>query len=417
MKVVSAMNILVFADLVGNGGTEQAFRVLVDELMQDNHYVQLITSRPTPGYNHVLIPEAFSENPLLWTPHIVTGKIMQVLAGRNFDVVVYGLMFNYGVVRIVQRHKIPALRYLHVTSSVCPNNQKYRFGQKKVCTENFGVHCVVQRRRRGCDFDGGLKQYSLLGFMRSLVMNYASRYWDSKLDKIIANSEYVQTLYVQCGYPQHKLALSYPPNRFLGVHTEPLVTPNTPVVLFSGRLEEVKGLKEVQQILTRLPQNAELHIAGVGGKVEELLRFATDNGLRNKLVCLGFIDDARLKEELQSATVCVVPSHLPETYGLSGAEAIALGTPVVAYDVGGVSEWLVNHIQGRLVPPESPDKFVEAVLEVLACPWRVDRDAHVITPGRRYVSEFYQQLSAVQKTRGDDRHEISAAGVYHSQQL
>ncbi|KPV39323.1 glycosyltransferase family 4 protein [Alicyclobacillus ferrooxydans] len=406
------MNILMFADLVGTGGTEQAFRVLVNELMKDGHKVTLIASRPTPGYTHVVIPQAFADNPFPFVAKTLQKGIQTILDANKFDVLVYGLMFNYGLIRFARRYGIPAIRYLHVASCVCPNNQKYRFGVSSVCNEAFGLHCVVHRKARGCHFDGGRKQYSFLGFLRSLMTNYAARYWDSRLDRIVANSEYVRFLYIQSGYPKDRLVLSYPPNRFLGMGTAKNVSKEK-FVLYSGRIEGVKGLSELQQILAQLPENVKLHVAGVGGQVDELQQFAQKRNLKHKLVYLGFLQDIELKEQLELATVCVMPSHLPETYGLSGAEAIALGTPVVAYDVGGVREWLVSDQHGKLVSPESSEKFVSSVLEILGAPWRVHQDSTVVSSGRRYVNEFYQYVHTLLNERGETQHGNATVRLHH----
>ena len=45
----------------------------------------------------------------------------------------------------------------------------------------------------------------------------------------------------------------------------------------------------------------------------------------------------------------VVPSTWPEPFGMVGIEAMAYGKPVIAFDVGGISEWLKDGETGFLV--------------------------------------------------------------------
>ena len=62
--------------------------------------------------------------------------------------------------------------------------------------------------------------------------------------------------------------------------------------------------------------------------------------------------------------VFVLPS-LSEGMGLSIMEAMAAGLPVVATEVGGVPELVVDGRTGLLVPPKDPDALAEAILECI----------------------------------------------------
>jgi glycosyltransferase involved in cell wall biosynthesis len=67
--------------------------------------------------------------------------------------------------------------------------------------------------------------------------------------------------------------------------------------------------------------------------------------------------------------VFVLPSHME---GMSNAllEAMAAGRPVVATDVGGNAEVVVDGVTGRLVPPREPGRLAAAMLELLNDPAR-----------------------------------------------
>jgi glycosyltransferase involved in cell wall biosynthesis len=70
------------------------------------------------------------------------------------------------------------------------------------------------------------------------------------------------------------------------------------------------------------------------------------------------------------ASVVVVPSIFPEPFGLVAAEAMSVGTPVVASAVGGLPEVLGHGDAGVLVPPDDPVSLRSAVAELLADPGR-----------------------------------------------
>jgi D-inositol-3-phosphate glycosyltransferase len=63
--------------------------------------------------------------------------------------------------------------------------------------------------------------------------------------------------------------------------------------------------------------------------------------------------------------VLVAPSH-QEPFGTVLAEAMAVGTPVVATRVGGMAEVVQDGVTGRLVEPGDPVALAEAVREVLS---------------------------------------------------
>ena len=61
---------------------------------------------------------------------------------------------------------------------------------------------------------------------------------------------------------------------------------------------------------------------------------------------LGWLDRRRLSAAYRRAAVLVMPSRWQEPFGIVGREALTLGTPVAAWDSGGVREW---HPGGELL--------------------------------------------------------------------
>ena len=69
-------------------------------------------------------------------------------------------------------------------------------------------------------------------------------------------------------------------------------------------------------------------------------------------------------EALARASVCVVTSK-NEAFGYVGAEAQAVGTPVVASEVDGIVEVVLDGETGFLVPPEDAAAFAEKIKVLL----------------------------------------------------
>jgi glycosyltransferase involved in cell wall biosynthesis len=107
-----------------------------------------------------------------------------------------------------------------------------------------------------------------------------------------------------------------------------------PHVLFVGRLSEEKGVLELLEAARGLP----LVVVG-------------DGPLRARVpVAIGFVPRAELGAYLDRAAVVVCPSRR-EGYGVVAREAMAHGRPVVATNVGGLPEAVVDGETGLLVPP------------------------------------------------------------------
>jgi glycosyltransferase involved in cell wall biosynthesis len=88
----------------------------------------------------------------------------------------------------------------------------------------------------------------------------------------------------------------------------------------------------------------------------------------------GWLEGEPRDAVLRSATIAAVPSVWPEPFGLAGLDAGAFGVPAIAFDVGGITEWLTHDVNGILVPPPvSPTRFGDALADALADPARLER--------------------------------------------
>ena len=75
---------------------------------------------------------------------------------------------------------------------------------------------------------------------------------------------------------------------------------------------------------------------------------------------------------LKSSTLLIVPSRM-ESIPQVIKEAFYLKIPVIATNVGGISEMIENKKNGILIPPENPDKMIEAINDLLTNSLLVDK--------------------------------------------
>jgi glycosyltransferase involved in cell wall biosynthesis len=146
-----------------------------------------------------------------------------------------------------------------------------------------------------------------------------------------------------------------------------------PVVALVGRLDPVKGHAELLEVL---PAVRRRHPGVRALLIGEAAPVAAVRGLEDRLAALGLSEAVKITgwredavELLAGADAVVVPTMRDaegfgrEGFGLVAAEAMAVGTPVVAYADGALPEVLGEC--ARLVPPGDRAALADALVDVL----------------------------------------------------
>ncbi len=134
-----------------------------------------------------------------------------------------------------------------------------------------------------------------------------------------------------------------------------------------SRLEQGKGqdilIRALSFIRKQVP-TAELHIVGTGAFEPELRALVSQLGLSAAVQFRGQVPDALA--EMAAARVCVFPSVWElEGFGLTVIEAMAVGTPVVAFKQGPVPEILTDGETGLLAAEQTPEVLAAAIVTLL----------------------------------------------------
>lgn len=137
------------------------------------------------------------------------------------------------------------------------------------------------------------------------------------------------------------------------------------IVCFVGKISTHKGvdvlLQAAEMYEKNIPNIATLLI-GAGTELDAFVRMARKRGLQ-RVRFVGPLPHEYAIRAMAKANVVVVPS-LSEPFGLTAIEALTMKVPVIASDVGGLSEF-VTLGGGMLVPPGSPDELGAAILRIL----------------------------------------------------
>jgi glycosyltransferase involved in cell wall biosynthesis len=136
-----------------------------------------------------------------------------------------------------------------------------------------------------------------------------------------------------------------------------------------GRVSEEKGfdiaLKAMSLLKQQLP-HAYFLILGDGDPRASLETEAKRLEIQDRFFILGFNNHPL--QFLQELDVFVLPSRL-EAFGLALVEAMSIGLPCIAADVGGTKE-ILDETAGILIPPEDPDALADAMLRMASASFR-----------------------------------------------
>jgi D-inositol-3-phosphate glycosyltransferase len=144
---------------------------------------------------------------------------------------------------------------------------------------------------------------------------------------------------------------------------------NRIIAVFVGRLSREKGIVDLLHAWARAAPSALLVVVGPdmpghpwdeGPRVRAL---AATDGLAGRVLLFGASSDTALL--YRAADLAVVPSHW-ESFGISAAEAMASGLPVVASAVGGLTDYVIDGENGRLVPRQNIEALAAAIDEIVA---------------------------------------------------
>jgi glycosyltransferase involved in cell wall biosynthesis len=375
----------------GGGGVETYLANLSTALQGRGHDVALLYANPPNETGPTMIgaPDSWS------VAELGLGRALERVRSWRADVT-----FSHNMGRLDVDEALaaagPVVKMMHGYFGTCVSGQKaHLFPASRACSRLCGPACLALYLPRRCGRIDPLE----------MISNYR---WAARQRALFAK---YRSLVVASGHLRAEyLAHGVPPDRVHGIplfattETPPPVTAASRVdIAFVGRLTALKGpaiLIDAARIASRrLGRTLSVTFAGEGPERAALQALALD-GLID-VTASGWLDVRARTGLLARTHLLAVPSVWPEPFGLVGLEAGALGVPAVAFDTGGISEWLTDDVNGRLVRPAGdPRALGDAIAAVLADPATLARlSAGALEVARRLdVEAHVSKIEAVLDT-------------------
>jgi glycosyltransferase involved in cell wall biosynthesis len=231
---------------------------------------------------------------------------------------------------------------------------------------DYGLICATKRLRRKDEVCSGPAPVKCqvcasehYGVAKGLVAAFGARTFESRLrssvDVFLPVSSTVEEL---CRMREDDVSRVIP--NFIGELPEPVGAdprldqlPEEPFVLFFGDATEDKGAWHLAEAYRELKDPPPLVLVG-RCYLDELRE-------RPNVYVTGAWPHRLAIEALRRAMLTVAPSLWPEPFGLVALEAAAAGKPIVASDIGGLRDIVVDGETGFLVPPGDRPALVGAL--------------------------------------------------------
>lgn len=319
------------------GGGEQYLLDLCNILEEKGHRTVIISSRHQKNYHREGRREYFIDSSFGLKSGLKMWKaVRDIVCQENPDLIHLHetlVFLSPFIIRKLMRFK-PTVQTLHTSFYFCPKGSKILPNQE-ICSYAMGCKCITS----GC-----LREINL-----RLALNMLWRKWVTrKVDCVVVPSQYIKEEAVRNRIASEKVTV-IPHFTEKNLRNE-YVEPEGNTILFVGRTDPLKGIRELIGALSFIRAKTwKAYILLTGDGLEEYEKMAQDAGIKERVFFLNNLDYTDLDKYYQKASVLVFPSMSPESFGLVGIEAMSFGRPVVAFDVGGPREWLVDGKTGFLV--------------------------------------------------------------------
>ena len=313
----------------------------------------------------------------------------QLILTEKPDIAHIHLMFNslsVSILPVLKKYNIPIVMSLHDHRLICP---AYLFidGKGNICEkclkDGHYWHCITNRCSKG-------------NFFNSLMLaidSYFRKYFISPLkfvDKFIFVGEFAQKKHISFNpvFEQKSTVL----HNFTTLKNENSSSKDD-YILYFGRVSEEKGISVLIEAMKNMP-DVKLKIIGTGALLEELSSCSYTN-----IEFIGYKTGEELYNYVQKTLFVIVPSTCYENNPMAVIESFALGTPVIASNIGGVPELIQDCKTGYLVEPNSPEKLKDAIKKGLNLPSKeyaeMCRETRIFAGANFTEDAYYPKLIAI----------------------
>lgn len=376
------MRILIIHNRYQHTGGEDVVVEQEAKHLSESHEVkvyQIQNEKGLKGYRQYLM------YPFNWAEAKKIGKLIDQF--KPTIVHLHNMHYALGpwVIRLIKNRKVPIVITLHNFRLICPSATLFHDGNifRESIAEDFPWTAVKKKV---------LERSFLKTFWTAMT------YWlhkkigtFSQVDRFILLSEFSRDIFrkAQLNIPEKKFSVK--PN-FVNNDRPKMANPNDDFV-YIGRLSDEKGILPLLHAWKATDYR--IKVFGTGPLVEEVQSIAQHS---ENIRFYGHQDKTMVQEHISTCSAVIVPSLCYESMPLAVLEAFALGIPVLASNIGILSEMVVPLYTGLLFDPHNHSQLVKTVAEWQNLP--VEKLEEIRNNCRKEYEEKYSRPRVMQQLEG-----------------
>lgn len=322
------------------GGTEIYIDRVSRQLENLGHNISILYGVPAPSSSEVInCNSIFLSDIHRSGDDTIINSAMKIIEREKIDIVYLHNVFNTILIDNLLK-ALPVLKFVHEHYLYCPGGAKFLRLIKKKCNLKYHpVRCFLMAYLTHCAPVNPCRLWNRI-FQGSNNLTL-SRTFDGFL---VFSQAMKENLKIN-GIEEEKITVT---NHF----TSPVPykrDKDSSMLLYVGRISREKGVDYLLKVLEGLKTSCRLVVIGDGYYLSNIKGLAKQLNIINRVEFKGWLSEAELSDYYSRAAVLIFPSIWPEPFGISGIEAMAHGIPVIAFNTGAVSEWLIDNETGFLV--------------------------------------------------------------------
>jgi glycosyltransferase involved in cell wall biosynthesis len=267
------------------------------------------------------------------------------LADFKPDAVYVHKLADLSVIQALVNSQLPLLRMVHDHDIYCMRSYKYNYFTRRICTRVASPYCIFPCLAAVVKNSGGgfpLKWVSYSDKRREIALNRC-------FHRMVVVTTYMRDELLQHGFASERIEIHAPVPRMGDPNLRSSFSQRN-LILYAGQIIRGKGVDVLLEALARLDVPFECVILGDGNHRPFCEQLARKLGLADRVHFKGFIPQDELKAYYRECSVVALSSVWPEPIATIGLEVMRYALPVVAFDAGGIKDWLVDGHNGYLVP-------------------------------------------------------------------
>ena len=352
------MKLLYVHDRFGSlAGAEANVIITASELKNRGHQVGILhgprTGKGEPAWESVFASHfELTEN--------AKDSLALALAEFQPDAIYVHKTSDLTLLQALIGSQLPLVRMVHDHDIYCMRTYKYNYFTRKICTKPAGLHCIFPCgaflvRNHGPGLP--VKISKLSDKLQEIDLN-------KQFNRMVVVTTYMRDELINNGFDPAKIRIHGPVPRpgEAGLRSN---FSDRNLIIYAGQIIRGKGVDMLLHSLAKVQEKFECIILGDGSHKAYCEKLTKKLKLQDRVKFAGFVSQDELKNYYRETSVVALSSLWPEPIATIGLEVMRYALPVVAFDAGGIKDWLINGHNGFLVPWMDTTAYAKALETLL----------------------------------------------------